>query len=513
MPSSASSSASSAAQVLAPAPRRFSWWAVACVALYALLALALVARVPLAQAPDEAAHWQYIEHIAARRALPVFEGAIPPAPGYEFHQPPLYYLLAAPAWAATDAGVQNYTARLVSLVCGAGAVWLVFAGASALFQAAPNGARIARRAGLLAAVWPVHVATGASSNNDALAALICAALFWRLALLSGRAPSLRDGAWIGALGGLGLLSKSTTLSVFVVVMAALWHLSRRAHASTQVLASSPAPQRNKKRAGEQVLAPTPVPAASAPDPGRVLGAALGTLLGVSGWMMARNTLMYGDPLAFRAFRDAAQGVGMGLAVWTSDLPGYPNGPASIYFRALALVHFATSWGFYGGVESARKIMKVFSVAPAWPSGWLLAATLVLLSASAWVLGRGFVLSLGVVRRLRAGGAEQRDWVWLWWGLAALAPVAAWGQFALGHFAGAQARYLLPALAPACVLAARAWEDLPPGARRTLSVLVFATFVALTLANVFGLAHVGLVGLGWLRGLKWVRWARRCVVEA
>ena len=449
--------------------RRFDGWGALCVGVYVLLGLALIARVPLSLAPDESAHWEYIQHIAATRSLPVFSGAAPPQPGYEFHQPPLYYLLAAPAWALLSAGAQQYSARLVSLVCGALTVWLVLASARAMF----GEGTVARRAGILAALWPLHIAIGSSSNNDALAGLCCAALFWRLSLLSKRAPDVRDGVWIGALAGLGLLSKSTTLTVSVAAVLGLWHLSRRAFASVrseqvQVLAGA-----TKTKSTPQVLVEAPRLA----EPGRVLGAAFGAALVVCGWMLVRNTTLYGDALAFGAFKaasDAATGLSMSVALQV--------GAAGLYARNVLLVLVATSWGFYGGINTALKVVNPFSPSPQWPGGWLALTALFLLAASTWTLGRGSMLAVRVGARLRSRAGSSRDVVWLWWSVAVALAGLAYAQFALSNFSGAQGRYLAPALLPFCVLAARAWDDLPRAVRVPLSWIVALILLALTLAN-------------------------------
>lgn len=458
--------------------RRLDGWGVLCIGVYIVLGLALALRVPLMLAPDEAAHFEYIEHIATLRSLPFFNGASPPEPGYEFHQPPLYYLISAPLWASLGAGVQNYSARLVPLLCGALTVWLVLASTRSLFKPQvgsadfeaeqERGERLARRAGMLAALWPLHIAVGSSANNDALAGLCCAALFWRLALLSNRAPGVRDGIWIGVLAGLGLLSKTTTLAVSVAAVLGLWQLSRRATAQATAAGQAQA-------SGRQQVLVEPV------EPGRILGASVLCALGVCGWNLVRNTRLYGDALALGVFKSAAS-----VAPGLSEFAG--AGFGLLYFRNLAAVLFSTSWGLYGGPESARKTMHLFAEMsgrqPTWPGGWLALASIFLLGASTYVAARGLVHGSRVPARLRGGSGSARDWVSAWWSVGAGLVVLAWVQFALAHFAGAQARYLHAALLPACVLASRAWDDLPRPARAPLSWALGLVMLALTLANVF-----------------------------
>ena len=89
--------------------------------VFLALGAALIARVPLDKSPDESAHWQYIEYIAANHALPIFDGKtmFPPNPGYEFHQPPLYYALAAPGWALFYRRARKIIGRVWFRCCAA----------------------------------------------------------------------------------------------------------------------------------------------------------------------------------------------------------------------------------------------------------------------------------------------------------------------------------------------------------------------------------------------------------
>ena len=109
--------------------------------LVLLVYLALVAlfafKTPPWQNPDEPAHYNYVAYLATEGKLPVlqmgdYDGAylerlkaekFPPALSidpvrYEFHQPPLYYLLAAPVYWLS--GGSLLALRLFSAVLGAG---------------------------------------------------------------------------------------------------------------------------------------------------------------------------------------------------------------------------------------------------------------------------------------------------------------------------------------------------------------------------------------------------------
>ena len=381
--------------------------------IFLALGVALIARVPLDKSPDEAAHWQYIEYLAANHALPVFHGEVPPAPGYEFHQPPLYYALSAPGWAILPAGAQNYWARLVSLLCGAMTLIFIWKSARLLFA---DDRTIAILATAFAALWPLHLAVSSGANNDSLAGLWSAALFWCATRVTMRGSNLRDAALIGVLIGLGALTKNTVLAIGFVALIALW--------SARPAAKSPARPIN-------------------------LLVALATLAIVAGPWWARNLFVYGDPLAFRAFSEAA----------TKGTPGLSQIPFDpflwlVYWRALSWLVFLTAWGFFGGVNSALEATNAFNLdGPVVPQLWM------------WPLILAFALaplaSLIGWRKLRLSveWTPAQKQVLLFYAAGFALILLAWLKFAYDHRSGGQARYLHAALLPMCVLLAIGWRGL------------------------------------------------------
>ena len=402
------------------------------------LGLALIVRVPLDKSPDEAAHWQYIEYIVANHALPVFRGQVPPAPGYEFHQPPLYYLLSAPGWAIAPAGIENYLARLVSLLCGAATLLFIWKSARLLFA---DDRAIAVLATALAALWPLHLGVSAGSNNDALAGLWSAALFWCGARALMRGATLRDAALIGLFVGLGALTKNTVLVVGFVALAAL-------------LVAPPA-EKSSSRAIN-------------------LSVSLAVTFAVAGAWWARNTSIYGDPLALAAFSGAAGEASPGLALFAQAGILSPFH----YIRDMLWQIFLTSWGFFGGPSSAATATGSFN-----PRGigvrelWLLPLMLAfLLAPLASILGvRRTAQSLEI-----APGQKRVLW---FFGVGFALVALAWLQFALAHTAGGQARYFHAALLPMCILLAFGWRGLwPESTLKTASWTMAALLLTMTLLN-------------------------------
>src|SRR5712692_2089927 len=119
-------------------PRRVSRLALYVIlAAYISLGTLYAVHTPAWQVPDEPAHYNYIRAIVEQHALPVlqvgdydqayldklkaehFPPALPvTAVRYEGWQPPLYYLLAAPIFAAT--GGSLVAVRLFTLLLGSG---------------------------------------------------------------------------------------------------------------------------------------------------------------------------------------------------------------------------------------------------------------------------------------------------------------------------------------------------------------------------------------------------------
>ena len=162
--------------------------------LYLMLGILFAANTPPWQAPDEPAHYNYVRYLAEQGTFPVLHmGDYPHAyleeiksrrfpPDlsidpirYEFHQPPLYYALAAPIYGLT--GGDPFSLRLFSVALGAGIVILAYAIARRAFPARPA---LALGTAAFVAFLPQHLATVAQIGNDVLAELLYAAVLFVL---------------------------------------------------------------------------------------------------------------------------------------------------------------------------------------------------------------------------------------------------------------------------------------------------------------------------------------------
>lgn len=418
------------------------WPLFASLIAYFVLTAALIAAVPLFKSPDEAAHWTYVEHLATVGSLPVFPALPPPDPGYEFHQPPLYYLICAPLWKLLGAGVENYACRVVSMLCGLATIWVIWAAGRLVF---PSNWRIAGVAAGFAALLPLHQAIGAGANNDGLAGLVCAVLFFLTARLWIHGPTWRDVWQLGLVAGLGILTKNTTLSVIAASFIVLLRATSRS---------------------EDEKAPRPIMA---------FGAAFAIAMIIGGPILLRNQTLYGDVLVQKAFKIAFQDASMGMA-WFAAHGLSPLG----YIGKLCFVIFCTLWGFFGGPNSVLEATQLLPYGPTLPHPWLFLPML--------LCGLAPVVSILGWRILRAeeGLTESARAARNSWLLGIIFVALAWAQFAVQYFAGGQARYGHPALLPLCIFLAAGWVGFWGRSRALVTATAFFAFVlvTLTLLNVF-----------------------------
>ena len=201
------------------------------ILVYFALAVGYSIVTPAATAdqhnPDENAHMEYIAKMASGH-LPVFTD---PQHGYEFHQPPLYYALCVPLYLATRGhgeAVATKAVRSVSLLLGGLLIWVTFLAIAALV---PEKPLLALATSVVVGLLPSNLAVSASVTNDSLTTLICAAALWQLIRLVRQFEDSslpgdwrRQAIWLGITLGVGVWTKSLTLSLFPTVLIAFLRL-------------------------------------------------------------------------------------------------------------------------------------------------------------------------------------------------------------------------------------------------------------------------------------------------
>lgn len=223
------------------------WWGglAAVVVVYLVLGASYAYLTPPWQTPDEPAHYNVIAQMAqgvwptlqagdynqAYLEQLVGRGFPPDLPvdgvRYQDYQPPLYYVLALPAfWLSGGALV---AVRLFSVLLGAGVVVFTALTARAVWPHAPVLSLAA--AGFVAFI-PQHIAMLAGVNNDALSELLVAAGLWWLTrhTLSDQPLTNREAVMLGLIVGAALLTKVQAYVLLPVAVLALALRADRARA-------------------------------------------------------------------------------------------------------------------------------------------------------------------------------------------------------------------------------------------------------------------------------------------
>jgi 4-amino-4-deoxy-L-arabinose transferase-like glycosyltransferase len=160
------------------------------IGVYLVLAVLFAVYTPAWQNPDEPAHYNYVKYLAEQYRLPVlklgdYQGAylweikaahFPPEMSidpirYEFHQPPLYYLLAAAVYQLFGGALLPL--RLLTAAIGAVLLVVVY---WMLQEVAPRRPGLALAATAFIAWLPMHLAQSAAVGNDLLAELLLATI-------------------------------------------------------------------------------------------------------------------------------------------------------------------------------------------------------------------------------------------------------------------------------------------------------------------------------------------------
>lgn len=253
-------------------------------------------------APDEWQHTNYIRFLVEKRRFPVFnDPQLDFYDHYQSHQPPAYYLLAAPiqAIAGGSVEVEKWALRSFSLLLGCFVLLCTYRGVSAFTDNEWVGALASGFVSLL----PMFLALSTAVSNDiALYLIICAAM-WRMG------AALRDG-WsngssvgLGLIVGIGLLTKTSSIVVLPVALLAMLAF------------------RGNRASYKQVLA-------------MLLTAAV-----VSAPWLIRNHQLYGDPIAYKIFQEAFKTMPAETLIEANGLWGY-------WYEAVALRAIWSWWGIF-----------------------------------------------------------------------------------------------------------------------------------------------------------------------
>jgi Dolichyl-phosphate-mannose-protein mannosyltransferase len=413
-----------------PAPRLLLAAALALFATWSLV-------VPINEAPDEPAHWQYARHLHDTWRLPHY------APGFEeANSPPLAYALFAPF--ATDVGTPDVVisrrpngdpvslaeprvflntgeayrrfwpqrlARLLAAAISVGTVFFVWrAGLAA------GGPEAGWLAALVVTLLPMFAFRAGHVSNDALMTCFAAAATWGMMRLLREPFAWRIAWWTSAAVGLAYMSKISAIALVPAFALAL-------------LAAEPAATWRVRARRLAALA---------------LAGAI-----VAPWSI-RNVVLYGDPFASEAMRHAVAHLITDRSLFSPYFLGE--------FARVLTMSFIGLFGW----ANVRMPKLVYG-------SYVLFFALAL-SGAALGLGRQ-----RLDRRLAAVLA-----------VAVLAALAVVIRINL-QFTQPQGRYLLPGLPAFAVLIALGVRSLPAALARLLSPVVVG--IALLAGNLYALGAV------------------------
>ena len=418
------------------------------IALYLVLAIFHAFSTPLGftgyqDAPDEGAHISYIQSISAgllpSRDHPHWgDGAH--LPDYEWHQPPLYYRIAALACGGSPT-TDGFGARFVSIFAGLGCIVCAFLIA---LEIRPGNALVAITAAAIVALTPGHISILSTVNNDSFLELftsLCLLIVLRVVNRTD-GPSRYAGVIVGLTAGLAVMSKATGL---LLVPAAAVAIFMMAVGGT-----------NRKAL--------------------VLFSAQFTALIVlcTGWWFMRNLSLYHELVPLKTFRESFSGTAMAqdvisgkIHLGVSDWQGY--------WMLVANWAYKSFWAVYGTAASAGIGVPIF-----------LPDTVYLLTLVLCAGGATGMTKLHF-KRLTLFTAAQRAGLYVLFTLFALTGLA-YARFA-SEFFQTQGRYLYPAMAPIALILSMGWVAIFPeryrkaGAIGAISVLgLLAVIFALQTSN-------------------------------
>ena len=408
---------------LVPSPGALRW---ILLALWAVLGLNNIRRVPIFVGFDVMAHLRYLQTIALQHRLP---GA---NEGWQTFQAPLYYVLSAPLWNALSSllgfRLARFWIRLLPLLCGALQVEAAYRCARSVF---PERRDLQRLTLIAAGLMPMNLYLSQAAGNEPLAGCLCAAAIAQTLAFRPGPRRLRDLAALGATLGLAFLAKASAL---VLLAPVLFFLGRR-------LAG-------RGRVGAEAA--------------KGLAAVVAAAAAVCGWYYAGNLIRFGTPIANM--------FAVGSSWWQE--PGCRTLAQLTRFGA-ALAHpvyagvngfwdslYSTLWtdGYLSGIADPNAL-------PPWNYPYMLASGLLAL-----------VPTLGIAAgllRLRAGARGEKDEGLRFAAACVLLYLAAilFVYLRLPVYSAGKASYMLGATPCLALLAASGLDSLSP--RRAVRAALYA----------------------------------------
>jgi hypothetical protein len=327
-------------------PSRIRW---ILLALWIIIAVNNIFKVPLEIGMDAQQHYEYIEYVANT-------GRIPLAPeGWQMFQSPLYYTLSALVWEFPLSRWFHITTammllRIIPLFCGLLQVELAYRAARLVFPQKPD---LQVWGTVIGGFLPMNLYISQIVGNEPLAGLFsAAAVVVGFYLVTSERQIVLDRYFIvlATMLGLALLTKVTAvLLVPLAIVLVIYVLKRR-----------------RQTSGHIIL--------------RVLLVS-GIIFAISGWYYARNWIELGRPFVG----------GWESNVWWQD-PGYRTSSDFLSFgRSLSSPIYSAVQGFWDSLYSTLWLdgglsgMGVYKYRPPWNYNFILSGSLLSLLPAAGIL--------------------------------------------------------------------------------------------------------------------------------
>ena len=415
---------------LSPLPQRNAvpnggWKFLLPLILIIFLALALahsnlspVGQTGYQNAPDEDAHVHYAVSLSHGHLPTREEAALDPSGhSYEWHQPPLYYLIAAPL-----AQSGTHALRLVSIGCGLCCLLLIYGAGRILF---PDDPLIGITAACFAALIPSHIAITSTVNNDPLLEVCFSTALLLLITMLMRGMTYGRCLMLGVTIGAAILTKATGMLLLPIAAFSFLLMLRG------------------EEKGRFVLR------------GAVIAFSAATLIG--GWWFLHNLKLYGQPLPMKVFQQAFGATAQAADVASGKMLPLPAEGWLGYWLLILQWTFQSFWAVYGTRGTAANGL------PAWLPTPIYELAAILSAVAAAGLGK-----LHFARSTQFTPAQLRC-VWLLFAVIGIV-LFAFVAFVSTYFQ-TQARYLYPAMLPISLLFAIGWRFIFPDRYRSSATLV------------------------------------------
>ncbi len=392
-------------------PRTWRYAVPILLIIYLVLALMHMQSVPTGQtgyqnAPDEAAHLTYVRTLAGGHLPKRAESQNNPV-GYEWHQPPLYYVFALPL-----SGMNDRAVRSISIFFGLCAIILVAFAAKLLF---PQEPLIWALSAALPALLPTHIAITSAVNNDVLLEVCFSGCLLLLISSLYNGFTSKRAIWLGFWIGSALLTKSNGLLLVPISIFGCLLFIKNGESGKSVWRSY----------GISLLA-----------------AAL-----ISVWWYLHNFKLYGELLPLKAFEQAFAGTIQAKDVAAGKIPGLGVSNWTEYISLVTKWTFQSFWAVFGTARSAAIGAPRFM-----PDQYYQLMGLLTICLFTGLLRAHF-------RKDKDYTALQVSCIQLFWASFIIVGFSFAG-FILKYFQ-TQGRYLYPAMLPLSLLFAVGWRSLIP----------------------------------------------------